>query len=136
MGDFDPVGLHTVRPYLIVGDATAAIAFYTQAFDAVELERHMRPAGGIGHVKLRVGDAIIEMGEHPSAAGREPAPLPAVGLHLYVTDVDETFRRALAAGATGDAPTDRPEQGAREATVYDPCGLTWWLATPKTSVAS
>jgi PhnB protein len=118
-----------VRPYLIVGDARAAIEFYRSAFGAEELERHDTPAGAIGHAKLRIGDAIIEIGEHPDAAGRTAPAIPSVGLRHYVTDVDEVHARALAAGGTGDPPADRPP-GTRSATVHDPHGLTWWLAQP------
>jgi PhnB protein len=120
--------LVAVRPYLIVSDAAAAIAFYQAAFDAEEAERHTTPAGGIGHAKLRVGDTIVELGEHPSAMDRDPEAVPRVGLRLYVADVDDTYRRALENGASGDPPGDRPNQGVRGATVYDPFGLTWWLA--------
>jgi PhnB protein len=116
-----------VRPYLIVRDADAAIDFYRRSFEATELERHTTPAGGVGHAKLQVGDTIVEMGEHPDAAGRSPERMPRVGLRLYVGDVDATFARALAAGATGDPPADRAP-GFRGATVYDPFDLTWWLA--------
>ncbi len=129
MSEFQGVGLNTVRPYLVVGDASAAIGFYSQVFDAVELERHVTPAGGVGHAKIRIGDAIIEIGEHPSAVGRVGLQLPPLGLRLYVADVDDTFRRAVAAGATGDAPADRPEQETRAGSIYDPWGLTWWIAT-------
>lgn len=125
--DYEGVGLRAVRPYLIVGDADAAIDFYRRVFEATELERHTTPAGGVGHAKLRVGETIIEIGEHPDARGRAADRLPRVGLRLYVADVDQTYARALAAGATGDAPSDRP-QGSRAASVYDPFGLTWWLA--------
>jgi PhnB protein len=113
---------------LIVGDAKAAIEFYVRVFEAEELERHTMPSGGIGHAKLRFGETIFELGEHPAAVGRVGEPLPRVGLRLYVADVDVTYARAVAAGATGEAPTDRPHQGTRGATVYDPFGLTWWLA--------
>jgi PhnB protein len=123
-------GLHAVRPYLVVGDADAAIKFYATVFDAVEIERHTTPNGGVGHAKFRIGESIIEIGETPAAAGRDAPQLPSVGLRLYVPDVDEAFARATAAGATGDAPSDRPDQGTRAASVYDPFGLTWWLATP------
>ena len=125
--EYEGVGLRAVRPYLIVGDADAAIDFYRRVFEATELERHTTPAGGVGHAKLRVGETIIEIGEHPDARGRAADRLPRVGLRLYVADVDQTYARALAAGATGDAPSDRP-QGSRAASVYDPFGLTWWLA--------
>jgi PhnB protein len=125
---FEPVGLRAVRPYLIVGKADEAISFYCRVFEASELERHTTPDGGIAHAKLQIGDTIVEIGEHPDANGREPDRLPSVGLRLYVTNVDETYDRALAAGATGDAPSDRL-QGSRAASVYDPFGLTWWLVT-------
>lgn len=128
--EFEPSGLHTVRPYLVVGDAGAAIEFYGRVFGAAELERFTTPAGGVAHAKVKVGDAILEMGEHPSARARDPEDLPRVGLRLYVTDIDATFERAIEAGATGDAPSDRPQQGVRGATVHDPFGLTWWLAKP------
>jgi PhnB protein len=128
--EYEGVGLRAVRPYLMVGRADEAIDFYRRAFEAIELERHTTPAGGVGHAKLRVGDTIIEIGEHPDAVGRAAEKLPRVGLRLYVTDVDETYARAIAAGATGEPPSDRPQQGSRGASVYDPFGLTWWLAAP------
>jgi PhnB protein len=129
--EYEPVGLQAVRPYLIVSDVDRAIAFYRRAFDATELERHVTPAGGVGHAKLQIGESIVEIGEHRGAEGRIAEATPRVGLRLYVTDVDETFERALAAGATGDAPTDRL-QGSRAASVYDPFGLTWWLVAAMT----
>jgi PhnB protein len=89
---------------VIVGDANAAIDFYAAAFGATELERHHTPGGGVGHAKLRIGDAIVEVGEHPDAAHRTAPAIPSVGLRLYVTDVDATFARALAAGTHGDPP--------------------------------
>jgi PhnB protein len=126
--DYEPVGLRAVRPYLIVDDAAAALTFYRGVFDATELERHPTPSGGIGHAKLRIGETIIELGEHPQAAGRAVEHVPRVGLRLYVADVDNTYARALAAGATGDPPSNRLP-GTRSASVHDPFGLTWWLAT-------
>jgi len=125
--EYEGVGLRAVRPYLIVSSADAAIDWYRRVFDATELELHTTPSGGIGHAKLRIGESIVELGEHPDARGRSAERLPRVGLRLYVADVDETYARALAAGATGDAPSDRL-QGSRAASVYDPFGLTWWLA--------
>ena len=128
--EYEGADLRTVRPYLIVSDAKAAIEFYTSVFDAKELERHTTPSGGIAHAKLQFGETIIELGEHPDAAGRDPERLPRVGLRLYVADVDDTYDRAIASGASGEPPLDRPNQGSRGATVYDPFGLTWWLAAP------
>jgi PhnB protein len=127
--EYEPVGLQTVRPYLIVGDANAAIDFYRHVFEAFEIERHETPSGGIGHAKLRIGEAIVEIGEHPEAAGRTAPAIPSVGLRLYVSDIDQIHARALAAGSTGDPPVNRLP-GTRSAAVHDPFGLTWWLAEP------
>lgn len=124
--EHESIGLRAVRPYLIVSNADAAIDFYRRVFEATELERHTTPAGGVAHAKLQVGETILEIGEHPDAGNREVERLPRVGLRLYVTDADDTYVRALAAGATGDAPSNRL-QGSRAASVYDPFGLTWWI---------
>ncbi len=124
---YESGALRGVRPYLIVSDAAAAMDFYRTSFGATELERHATPDCGIGHAKIRIGETILELGEHPSAEGRNAPSIPAVGLRLYVEDVDATHRRAIAAGATGTQPTERPP-GTRSATIYDPFGLTWWLA--------
>src|SRR5262245_38974455 len=123
---YEGTDLRAVRPYLIVGNADEAIDFYRRVFDATELERHTTPAGGFGHAKLRIGETIIEIGEHPDAKGRAAERLPRIGLRLYVADVDDTYTRALAAGVTGDPPSNRPQ--GRAASVYDPFGITWWLA--------
>jgi len=128
LSEYESFDHPAVRPYLIVGDAAAAIEFYCRVFAAEEIERHTTPRGGIGHAKLRLGETIVELGEHPDAVGRDAERLPRVGLRLYLPDVDATYARAISAGATGDPPSDRPQQGVRGATVHDPFGLTWWLA--------
>ena len=106
--EYEGIGLRAVRPYLIVSNADEAIDFYSRVFEASELERHTTPAGGVAHAKLQVGETIIGIGEHPDAGDRDVERLPRVGLRLYATDVDDTYGRAMAAGATGDAPADRP----------------------------
>jgi PhnB protein len=127
---YEPIGLYAVRPYLIVGDAEAAVAFYVRVFEGEEVERHLTPEGRIAHAKVRIGDTFVELGEHQDARGREGQALPAVGLRLYVPDVDATYERAVAAGAIGSgAPENRP-YGSRDASIFDPFGLTWWLAGP------
>src|SRR5579871_931716 len=88
---YEPLGLRAVRPYLIVEDADAAMAFYTDVFEATEVERHGKPGGGVGHAKLQFGDTLLEIGEHPSAADRQAEVVPRIGLRLCVADVDETF---------------------------------------------
>lgn len=56
---YEPIGLRAVRPYLSVDDASAAIAFYVNAFEAKEVERNAKPDGGVGHAKLQIGETTL-----------------------------------------------------------------------------
>ena len=72
------------------------------------------------HAALRIGDAIVEMGE--------AEPMPA-GFYLYVPDADALYRQAVAAGARSLlTPADQP-YGDRMAVVEDGWGNTWCIAT-------
>jgi PhnB protein len=56
-------------------------------------------------------------------------------LYVYVPNADATYQRAIAAGATsGMAPADM-FYGDRNASVKDPSGNTWFIATHKEDVA-
>ena len=71
------------------------------------------------HAAVRIGDAILEMGEPP-----DPVPFLPSRFFLYVEDCDAWYRRAVAAGATSiEAPTDQPY--GRTATILDPFGYEW-----------
>jgi uncharacterized glyoxalase superfamily protein PhnB len=52
-----------------------------------------------------------------------------VYLHLYVPDVDATYKRALAAGAASVVEPRDQEYGDRTGGVLDPAGNTWWIGT-------
>ncbi len=101
------------------------IGFLERAFGAKETERHTSPDGVILHMKLEVGDAVLEMGE----AHGPYQPMPSTFL-LYVADTDDAYRRTLHAGATTTLePADQP-YGHRLAEVKDPFGNVWYIATP------
>lgn len=54
--------------------------------------------------------------------------MPAA-LHIYVPDADETYRRALDAGATSvSEPTTQP-YGDRSGSVTDASGTMWFIST-------
>lgn len=117
-----PAGFHTLTPYLLPANAAALIDFLKQTFDAVELGRYPAPDGRIMHAAVRIGDSTLEMGEPP-----EPR---ATALRAYVHSVEETYRRALSAGAESlYEPVDQ-NYGDREAGVKDPAGNYWFLARP------
>lgn len=127
-----PSGHNRVSPYLIVRDAERALAFYTQAFGAVELFRHKGPAGKIGHAEVRIGDTVIMLAdEAPDHDAHAPAKFGGspVSLHLYCEDVDAVAARAVAAGAKVKRPVADQFYGDRLGTLEDPFGHTWHVST-------
>ncbi|MGE8154724.1 VOC family protein [Pseudomonas vancouverensis] len=127
-----PEGYHSITPYLGIKQAVEAIDFYKKAFGAIEVMRLSTPDGGIGHAELRIGDCPIMLGT-PCEQGplRNPDSAQSVGLHLYVTDVDKSFKQAVDAGATVVSEVKDQFYGDRSGSLKDPFGHLWFLATRK-----
>jgi PhnB protein len=117
-----PEGYTTVTPWIISRDTAGLLDFVRQSFDAVELARVLREDGTIGHAEFRIGDAIV-MGFDAMPDWPET---PAF-MRLYVEDADETFRRAVAAGATPVTEVTHLFWGDRIGRVRDPIGNVWWI---------
>src|SRR5258708_1322260 len=103
-----PQGHHTITPHLIVKGASDAIDFYTRAFGAEELGRMPMPAPDgtmrLGHAELQIGTSRLFLAdEFPEYCPVGPNG-GAVTVHLYVTDADAVFNRAVEAGATVKMP--------------------------------
>lgn len=133
-----PEGHHTVTPYLVVDDAAGAIAFYARAFGARELYRMPGPDGRIAHAEIVVGDSPLMLCDPaPDRGVQSPRALRGspVSIFLYVPDVDASFARATTAGATVKAPLMDMFWGDRYASVEDPYGHTWQMATHVEDVA-
>ena len=65
-----PEGYHRVTPYLILSNASDAIAFYKAALDASEVMRLDDPSGKVHHAEITIGDSRIMLAdEHPELAG-------------------------------------------------------------------
>jgi PhnB protein len=122
----------TVTPYLAIRDAARAIEFYREAFDALELMRLADPSGRIGHAEIEIGGARIMLAdEHPEMNVRGPESFGGspVSIHLYLEDVDAVFERAVAAGAKALREPADQFYGDRSATLIDPFGHCWFIAT-------
>src|SRR5688572_24109511 len=90
-----PEGYTTVSPYLIADGASKTIEFLVRVFGAVELRRFPDSTGKLMHAEVRIDDTVVMI-----ADGGPGWPPIASHVHVYVSDVDATYRRALEAGAT------------------------------------
>lgn len=127
-----PDGYHTLTPYLIINGASQAMAFYQQAFGAVERCRMPMPDGKIGHAEMQIGNSFFMLADESADTGHNsPQSLSGtpVSFVLYVEDVDALFQQALDAGATLKLPLENKFYGDRMGTVSDPFGHIWSLAT-------
>lgn len=119
-----PEGYTSVAPYLIVDGAARSIEFLKQVFDAEELRRFPDESGKLMHAEVRLDDTVVMLAD---AAPSWPALNAHV--HVYVPDVDATYRRALAAGALSVQEPIRKQDEDKRGGVKDSGGTTWWIST-------
>jgi PhnB protein len=133
-----PKGFQSVSAVLVIHGAAQAINFYERVFGAKETMRLTEPGGKIAHAELVIGGATFsvadefpEWGDHgPNKAGASP-----VRIALFVEDVDEVTKRAVAAGARMLIPVSDQFYGDRTGRLVDPFGHVWIISTHKEDVA-
>jgi uncharacterized glyoxalase superfamily protein PhnB len=125
-----PNGLHTVTPYLVVPDAAKVMDFIRRAFGATERFKMQGPNGAVMHAEMQVGDSVVMLGQSPDASRTTRSML-----HLYVPDVDATFKQAIAAGGISVREPADQFYGDRSGLVKDPGGNEWSIATHKEDVS-
>jgi PhnB protein len=114
----------SVVPMFQVRDAGKYVEFLEQAFGAREIFAAKDPQGVARHVRLRMGDSILAGGE-----SREESDSAPFLLHMYVPNTDDMYAAAVRAGATTIRGLEDAPYGDRTATVQDPFGNLWSLAT-------
>jgi PhnB protein len=133
-----PENVHTITPSLVFREAAKAIDFYIKVFGAIELTRMPGQNDKIMHAMIRIGDSNIFVADTVTAkspaASTETQYIPTY-LHVYVDDVDATFKRAIDAGARVDIPVQDMFWGDRYGKITDPFGQQWSIATHKEEVA-
>jgi uncharacterized glyoxalase superfamily protein PhnB len=124
---FKPDGFPSASSYIMVKNAQHLIDFLAAVFGATPERRIDGPDGRIRHAEMRIDDSVVMLAD---AHGDWP-PAPA-WVHVYVADVDATYAKALAAGASPvQAPQQRDGDVDRRGGVADPWGNQWWIATQR-----
>jgi PhnB protein len=133
-----PTGFRgSVIPYLAVADAAAALAYYAEAFGAVETFR-IEDGNKIGHSEFQIFGAVFYLSdEWPEMKVKSPATLGgySVSLALTVPDADQFVRQVAARGARVERPvTEGPREGTRAGWVIDPFGHRWHISSAAPNV--
>jgi PhnB protein len=115
--DYIPPGWPTIVPRLFAQDASGLVRFIKHVFAATGDFSEEHPT------VLAIGTSRIMISEIG------PRPQATAVLYVYVPNVDETHRRAVAAGArVVESPAEMP-YGDRRSMVEDSWGNTWQIAT-------
>ena len=118
MNKFKPDGRPTVTPRIFTDDVAGLVRFVKTVFGAAGELQSAAPT------EMTMGESIVMI----SDGGGLREAMPAC-LYVYVENADETYARAMAAGAQSiEPPADMP-YGDRRATVRDSWSNIWQIAT-------
>ena len=116
--------LGTVTPYFTVENADVLIEFLVSVFGGHLIKENRYDNGSIQHARVCIGNSIIMLNQSTN-----DYPANVSQIHLYVNDVEDSYKAALQKGASSlMAPNKRPH-GDKMAGIKDPCGNIWWIAT-------
>lgn len=122
---YKPEGYNSLSAYLIVDGAERLIELLEKIFDAEVTRRYDAPNGiGIMHAEVRIDDTILMLAD---STDKFP-PVPSV-LHVYVSDSDEVYRRAIAAGCKGIQEPIQKGDPDKRGTFEDFAGNSWSVST-------
>ena len=118
-----------LAPYLVVRDAAGLARFIRDGIGGSPGFQEIDKDGRINHLEMRIADSVVMLADVP--AGH--SPFPAM-MHLYVSDVDAAYQRALAAGAVSvREPADASD--GRRGGVRDAWDNQWWFTRPSSGLA-
>ncbi|GIX04283.1 MAG: extradiol dioxygenase [Planctomycetaceae bacterium] len=123
--EYKPTDYSSVSPYLIVNGAGETIDFLKRVFVAVEMRRFADESGRLMHAEVRIDDTVIMLAD----STLPDWPPISSHVHIYVPDVDTTYRNALEAGAVSVQEPVKKQDEDKRGGVRDPGGTTWWIAT-------
>jgi len=118
-------GMQALNTYFAVANVAASMEFLEHAFGFARGVVLPDADGQLRYAEMRHGESVVMLirkGDGVTATGGAPA------VYAYVDDVDRTLTHARDAGAGVEVAQDKP-WGDRVATVIDPDGYRWVLAT-------
>jgi len=133
-----PAGYTTLTPFLVIDGAPRAIEFYGTVFAAEVVTRLDGTDGSVQHAELDFGDGRLQLSDPAPGLGLtapERTGSVSQSIAIYCPDVDDTYQRAIKAGATSIAKPVTFVNGDRFGVVMDPFGHRWAIMTRVEDVA-
>ncbi|GAB3246626.1 VOC family protein [Arthrobacter pigmenti] len=131
-----PHGFSSLTPYIAVTRAGEALDFYRRTFSAAIVDCTEMPGSDgtpvVVHATLDFGAGRLQVGEVNPDFHLVSAPAgedDCYSIGLYVSDVDATVERAVAAGATIRENVTTFASGDRYGSIRDPYGVRWSVMT-------
>jgi PhnB protein len=120
-----PDGHQTVMPYLMVKGSLNFISFTRTVFNAaLNGPMHkLRDDGTVMHAEISIGGSTIMFTDATDQWKEQIA-----NLFVYVDNADETYKKAVDAGATTVMELSNQSYG-RTCGVTDPFGNVWWITS-------
>lgn len=115
-----PPQYNRLMPYIIVPNAYQFKEFMKTVFGAEEQHLAERSEGVIMHGELKIGDSVIMYADKTKQFDARPA-----GIFIYVESTDDTYKKALASGATSLMEPMKQPYGYT-CGFHDPFGNDWW----------
>lgn len=121
-----PNGHQVIMPYLMLNGALKFIDFVKKVFDAeltANMHRLREDGLTVTHSEVTIGGSTIMFTD-----ATEQWPVQNANLFIYVANADETFKKAVDAGAITLMPLSNQDYG-RTCGVTDPFGNVWWITS-------
>ncbi len=122
---FKPDGYNSLSPYFVVEEAQKWVDLLQKVLGAIVLRRYLRPDGSIMHLELKIDDTVIMMG----SSTEEYVPNQQM-IHLYVPNVEQTYRVALENDCEPvQEPLSKENDEDKRGAFKDFAGNVWWIST-------
>lgn len=119
-----PPGHQSIMPYLLLHGADKFFEFTKMVFNAQQIITSYREDKiTIMHSEIEINGSTIMLGE-----ATEEWKLQNANLFIYVKEADETFNKAIQAGAKMLMPLTNQDYG-RTCGIKDPFGNSWWITS-------
>lgn len=126
---YKPEEYNSLSPYLIVPGAQQLIDLLVEIFDAKALRRYEREDGSIMHAEVKIDDSVVMI-----ADSTQEWPPNIHMLHVYVPDVDLTYKKAIGLGCKAlQEPAIKGDDIDKRGMFEDFAGNQWAVATQTNS---